>query len=570
HPQMPEEAFTEACPVCCNNCNCKNSMFLYCMQDLKLLTLKYGHEEKMEYSRYMLQRLLPFLKQFHEEQMVEKEMEAKIKGLPISEVKPQQLNCVAVDRIYCNNCKTSIVDFHRSCPRCSYDLCITCCREIREGHLQGGDEEVVMHYAFRDSSYFHNDNCHTAHHSKNASPINNNEPSSEVKAEMKSAWRSVEVGIIPCPPQWFGGCGEGTLELKCIFPENWVLKLLSRVGELVKGQDFEDLLKTCEECPCVNFFGENVMASDKLCRAASRQDSRDNFLYCPTAKDLQHDDMKHFQLHWLKGEPVIVNGVLETTLDLSWAPMVMARAFRQKRKKENEVLVDTPVCYTSLLKMFSDLLYGVLSFFQRVFRGCRFDSYSWPEILKLKDWPPSNLFEESLPRHGVEFIRCLPFKEYTHPHDGYLNLATKLPKISLKPDMGPKTYIAYGVAQELERGDSVTKLHCDMSDVVHPIHDQTVYLSMEHKRKLKEEYGTLVCSPTAYEITPSYLHLIFFQFWPKSNLFMFIPYQSCIKVALDFVSPENVQECLRLTQEFCVLPQNHRAKEDKLERRQNP
>lgn len=41
--------------------------------------------------------------------------------------------------------------------------------------------------------------------------------------------------------------------------------------------------------------------------------------------------------------------------------------------------------------------------------------------------------------------------------------------------------------------------------------------------------------------------------------------QSCTKVAMDFVSPENVHECLRITSEFRKLPKGHKAKEDKLE-----
>lgn len=52
---------------------------------------------------------------------------------------------------------------------------------------------------------------------------------------------------------------------------------------------------------------------------------------------------------------------------------------------------------------------------------------------------------------------------------------------------------------------------------------------------------------------------------PLLILFSFHSFQSCIKVALDFVSPENLEKCLRLTEEFRLLPKNHRAKEDKLE-----
>lgn len=90
----------------------------------------------------------------------------------------------------------------------------------------------------------------------------------------------------------------------------------------------------------------------------------------------------------------------------------------------------------------------------------------WPILYKLKDWPPQMQFEVRLPRHGGEFLASLPYQEYTDPKAGLLNLATKLPKKAVKPDLGPKTYIAYGLREELGYGDSVTKLHCDMSDAV--------------------------------------------------------------------------------------------------------
>ncbi|GMH00408.1 hypothetical protein Nepgr_002247 [Nepenthes gracilis] len=93
--------------------------------------------------------------------------------------------------------------------------------------------------------------------------------------------------------------------------------------------------------------------------------------------------------------------------------------------------------------------------------------------------------------------------------------------------------------------------------VIDPIHDQTLFLNEKHKKQLKEEYNV---EPWTFE---QYIGEAIFI--PVGCPHQVRNRQSCIKVALDFVSPENLEECTRLTEEFRLLPKNHRAKEDKLE-----
>ncbi|XP_078589368.1 putative JmjC domain-containing histone demethylation protein 2C isoform X1 [Branchiostoma floridae x Branchiostoma japonicum] len=90
-----------------------------------------------------------------------------------------------------------------------------------------------------------------------------------------------------------------------------------------------------------------------------------------------------------------------------------------------------------------------------------------------------------------------------------------------------------------------------------PIHDQSWYLDSELRRRLYQEHGvegwTIVqCLGDAVFIPGGAPHQV-------RNL------HSCIKVAEDFVSPEHVSHCFRLTQEFRKLSDTHTNHEDKLQ-----
>ncbi|CAF2125778.1 unnamed protein product [Brassica napus] len=541
--------------------------------------------------------------------------------------------------------------------------------------------------------------------------------------------------VIPCPPTESGSCGTSTLELRRLCECDWVQKLITNAEEVTLQFQPPDVDIAHECSSCTSIISR---------QAAFRKNGHDNFLYCPNAVDLAEDDIVHFQSHWMKAEPVIVRNVLDKTSGLSWDPMVMWRGCREMNPK---VKCKGDGKSVRVLDCFDwcEVEINIHQFFQGYLKG-RMDPKGMPVMLKLKDWPPSTLFEERLPRHNSEFISALPFSVYTDAKSGIFNLATRLPKGSLKPDLGPKTYIAYGFPEELDGGDSVTKLHCDVSDavnvlthtakvdippgqyklvkkaqlrkqhvgqqteasasenkslkeveneeaalkncdglvreeslknkagnkepsnnsskrsssqegkcitamesdhdpkeaaglipqknvtmtnesiadenhndvclkterlsseetngnanesskavrggavwdifrredvpklieylkrhkhefrhfynepvksVIHPIHDQSMFLSESQKKQLKEEFDI---EPWTFE-----QHLGEAVFIPAGCPHQVRNIQSCIKVALGFVAPESVEECLRLTQEFRRLPKDHRTNEDKLE-----
>ena len=101
-----------------------------------------------------------------------------------------------------------------------------------------------------------------------------------------------------------------------------------------------------------------------------------------------------------------------------------------------------------------------------------------------------------------------------------------------------------------ERGETIEPHH-------DPIHDQSWYLDNTLLKRLHEEYGvqgyTIVqCMGDAVFIPAGAPHQV-------RNL------HSCIKVAEDFVSPENLNFCFKLTQEFRHLSDTHSNHEDKLQ-----
>ena len=113
-------------------------------------------------------------------------------------------------------------------------------------------------------------------------------------------------------------CEIPALKLRSVLGESFISKLYEDVNEIVTNAlHFDESEGDISKCSC-------------LIKSIGKGD-----LVCPMVAEVKEGDFSHFQLHWVKGEPVIVRDVLEMSSGLSWDPMVMSRALRETKYKEH-------------------------------------------------------------------------------------------------------------------------------------------------------------------------------------------------------------------------------------------
>lgn len=290
-----------------------------------------------------------------------------------------------------------------------------------------------------------------------------------------------------------------------------------------------------------------------------------------------------FRRVWSQGAPLVVTG-LGDKFGGRWRP----EHFREKHGSQTCSIVE---CQTDASKRVT------LGEFFGYFGKYEGRTETW----KLKDWPTSTDFKTALPDLFEEFQKGVPMPYYSRK-DGVLNIASHFPSNTVMPDLGPRMYIALATTDE-EGSKGSTRLHMDMADgvniMVHaepradgspgvaawdlfrtedadrlrrflkrrfgangqhdPILSQQYYLDAALRKELCDDYG--IKSHRVYQRPGEAV------FIPAGCAHQVANLADAIKVSVDFVSPNNIARCEKLTGEFREQNQSMVWKEDSLQLR---
>ncbi|CDS00276.1 uncharacterized protein SPSC_05339 [Sporisorium scitamineum] len=310
-------------------------------------------------------------------------------------------------------------------------------------------------------------------------------------------------------------------------------------------------------------------------------------------------DTDKFRREWAHGEPLLVRNVTKP-MQNAWGPDELAARYGDVScfivRSDTNPPTEAEVSVGEFFSTFGrdrDTKEGVLG------KG------SW----KLKDWPPLAEFKHEFPELYEDFNRAVPAPEYT-TREGILNLGSCYPAGVIQPDLGPKMYNAWP-SSEANGGHGTTRLHMDIADAVNimlyaaPLTGDDDDVAEQHRPGvaawdifraedadtlrafLREEHAKLkfqddpihiqrffVTAPQRVKLYRKY-GVKSWRIYQKAGEAVFIPagcahqvcnLTDCVKVAVDFVSPQNVERCFKLTAEFRELLKDYKKawKEDVL------
>ncbi|XP_021719520.1 uncharacterized protein LOC110687212 isoform X2 [Chenopodium quinoa] len=456
------EEVKSRCPVCRGSCDCKACSSSKSKDTGGKVVMKVKcKRSKFQHLQYLINFLLPILVQINEEQSAEVEMEAKVKGMNPSDVEIRQADVGCRDQCCCNNCKSPILDIHRSCPNCSYNLCFSCCREYSQGGSLKGT------YPNRAETL-----------SPCLKKCSDNVADLAASGPILDSTSSVHIS---CPPMELGGCDNSLLDLRCIFPLNWTKELEISAKETASEHDslHTNGVVHCSSCVSISQGGDK----SKELAASSRKESDDNLLYCPSMSDDHDCLLSHFQKRWRKGHPIKIRNVLQCVWGLSWDPLAMFCGYLENGLSNCKNLKgrsEATNCSDS---------YDVEIGTRESFTGSVEEGYMHKhrETLAVKAKISSDFSRKLLEGYYSEIIRALPLQEYTNPGMGLLNIAGKLPEDFPDSKLGPHVCISCGSREEVARGELLTKLCCNSYDLVNIlVHVGDAPCSSEQFNKIKK------------------------------------------------------------------------------------
>ncbi|KAI0715211.1 hypothetical protein C8Q76DRAFT_617899, partial [Earliella scabrosa] len=291
----------------------------------------------------------------------------------------------------------------------------------------------------------------------------------------------------------------------------------------------------------------------------------------PVISSGQHDAFRYL---WARNVPVVVHDV---RLQGDWTPEAFVRSHGQVEVFMIDSARVQPVRTT------------VAHFFS-IFQSALSHSHVRTTHIVKQDWPPSADFCREFSTHYRAFMDAVPFPVYTR-QDGCFNLVSRWPinrsppLEMLKPDLGPKMYVATTDRYE----DGSTRLHLDVTSAVNilaytetgpetmsedsgalwhifPV-EETTRLREYLRSKLKyavddsedpiHAQGTYLTKAMRAELHVLGVH--FYEIVQQVGQAVFIPagcahqvsnLRPCIKVACDFVCLEGLLASMTIVEEF--------------------